>query len=217
MDAFKKLQGLVAPLDRSNVDTDQIIPKQFLKSIKRTGFGPNLFDEWRYLDHGEPGMDNSGRPINPDFVLNEKRYHGASILLARDNFGCGSSREHAPWALLDYGFRVIIAPSFADIFFNNCFKNGILPIVLDASTVDKLFAEVASKPGYTLDVDLVEQAIRTPDGEVINFEVDEFRKHCLINGLDDIGLTLEHVDDIRAYEARRGKEAPWLFQSADNQ
>ncbi|MCG6976500.1 MAG: 3-isopropylmalate dehydratase small subunit [Acidiferrobacterales bacterium] len=217
MDSFKKMQGLVAPLDRSNVDTDQIIPKQFLKSIKRTGFGPNLFDEWRYLDHGEPGMDNSGRPLNPDFILNEERYRGASILLARDNFGCGSSREHAPWALLDYGFRVIIAPSFADIFFNNCFKNGILPIILDAATVDKLFADVAENPGYTLDVDLEKQTIVTPDGEAIAFEVDQFRKHCLVNGLDDIGLTLEHVEEIRAYESRRQNEAPWLFQSAENQ
>ncbi|KPK11421.1 MAG: 3-isopropylmalate dehydratase [Acidithiobacillales bacterium SG8_45] len=216
MDAFKKMEGLVAPLDRSNVDTDQIIPKQFLKSIKRTGFGPNLFDEWRYLDQGEPGMDNSGRPLNPDFILNEARYQGATILLARDNFGCGSSREHAPWALLDYGFRVIIAPSFADIFFNNCFKNGILPVVLDAGTVDKLFTDVAARPGYRLDVDLENQAITMPNGEVINFEVDAFRKHCLINGLDDIGLTLEHVDDIRAYEARRRKQAPWLFQSPTN-
>lgn len=216
MDAFKKLEGLVAPLDRSNVDTDQIIPKQFLKSIKRTGFGPNLFDEWRYLDQGEPGMDNSGRPLNPDFILNEARYQGATILLARDNFGCGSSREHAPWALLDYGFRVIIAPSFADIFFNNCFKNGILPVVLDTGTVDKLFTDVAANPGYRLDVDLENQAITTPNGEVINFEVDAFRKHCLINGLDDIGLTLEHVDDIRAYEERRRKQAPWLFQSPTN-
>ena len=198
MDAFKKMEGLVAPLDRSNVDTDQIIPKQFLKSIKRTGFGPNLFDEWRYLDQGEPGRDNSGRPLNPDFVLNEARYQGATILLARDNFGCGSSREHAPWALLDYGFRVIIAPSFADIFFNNCFKNGILPVVLDAGTVDKLFVDVAAKPGYRLKVDLENQTITTPSGEVINFEVDAFRKHCLINGLDDIGLTLQHVDDIKA-------------------
>jgi 3-isopropylmalate/(R)-2-methylmalate dehydratase small subunit len=211
MEAFTRMNGLVAPLDRSNVDTDQIIPKQFLKSIKRTGFGPNLFDEWRYLDHGEPGMDNSRRPLNPDFVLNAERYQGASILLARDNFGCGSSREHAPWALLDYGFRVIIAPSFADIFFNNCFKNGILPIVLDTDVVDRLFNEVESNVGYMLDVDLEAQAIATPGGEEIAFEVDAFRKHCLINGLDDIGLTLQHVDEIRAYEARRREQAPWLF------
>lgn len=213
MEAFKNLRGLVAPLDRSNVDTDQIIPKQFLKSIKRSGFGPNLFDEWRYLDQGEPGMDNSKRPPNPDFVLNAKRYHGASILLARENFGCGSSREHAPWALQDYGFQVIIAPSYADIFFNNCFKNGILPIVLAADIVDKLFAEVAANVGYELDVDLEKQKIRKPDGEEIAFEVDAFRKHCLINGLDDIGLTLQHVDAIAAYESRRREQAPWLFNS----
>jgi 3-isopropylmalate/(R)-2-methylmalate dehydratase small subunit len=211
MEAFTHTKGLVAPLDRSNVDTDQIIPKQFLKSIKRTGFGPNLFDEWRYLDHGEPGMDNSRRPLDPDFVLNAERYQGASILLARDNFGCGSSREHAPWALLDYGFRVIIAPSFADIFFNNCFKNGILPIVLDADIVDRLFNEVEANVGYTLDVDLEAQTIVVPGGEEIAFEVDAFRKHCLINGLDDIGLTLQHVGEIRAYEARRREQAPWLF------
>lgn len=200
------------PLDRPNVDTDAIIPKQFLKSIKRTGFGPNLFDEWRYLDHGEPGMDNSQRPINPDFVLNQPRYQGAQILLARENFGCGSSREHAPWALLDYGFRVIIAPSFADIFYNNCFKNGILPIVLDAETVDELFREVEANEGYTLTVDLERQTITKPDGTVIRFEIDEFRKHRLLEGLDDIGLTLEHADEIRAYEARRKKAAPWLFR-----
>ncbi len=198
-------------MDRSNVDTDAIIPKQFLKSIKRSGFGPNLFDEWRYLDHGEPGMDNSARSLNPDFVLNQPRYQGASILLARENFGCGSSREHAPWALLDYGFRVIIAPSYADIFFNNCFKNGILPIVLDAPRVDELFQAVAANEGYALSVDLEAQTITTPDGKSIAFEVEEFRKHCLLNGLDDIGLTLQHVDDIRAYEARRKQEAPWLF------
>jgi 3-isopropylmalate/(R)-2-methylmalate dehydratase small subunit len=211
MEKFETMTGLVAPLDRSNVDTDAIIPKQFLKSIKRSGFGPNAFDEWRYLDHGEPGMDNSQRPINPDFVLNQDRYQGASILLARDNFGCGSSREHAPWALLDYGFRVIIAPSFADIFFNNCFKNGILPIVLDAAVVDGLFKAVETNEGYELTVDLEAQTITTPDGDSIAFEVDEFRKHCLLNGLDDIGLTLQHTDDIRAYEKRRKQEAPWLF------
>jgi 3-isopropylmalate/(R)-2-methylmalate dehydratase small subunit len=211
MDKFEKLTAIVAPLDRSNVDTDAIIPKQFLKSIKRTGFGPNAFDEWRYLDHGEPGMDNSKRPLNPDFVLNQERYKGANILLARENFGCGSSREHAPWALLDYGFRVIIAPSFADIFFNNCFKNGILPIVLDEKKVDQLFNEVEANEGYKLTVDLEAQTITTPSGEAFAFDVDPFRKHCLLNGLDDIGLTLQHVDDIKAYEERRKNEAPWLF------
>jgi len=211
MDKFEKLTAIVAPLDRSNVDTDAIIPKQFLKSIKRTGFGPNAFDEWRYLDHGEPGMDNSKRPLNPDFVLNQERYQGANILLARENFGCGSSREHAPWALLDYGFRVIIAPSFADIFFNNCFKNGILPIVLDEKKVDQLFNEVEATEGYQLTVDLETQTITTPSGEEFAFDVDPFRKHCLINGLDDIGLTLQHVDEIKAYEERRKNEAPWLF------
>jgi 3-isopropylmalate/(R)-2-methylmalate dehydratase small subunit len=211
MDKFETMTGLVAPLDRSNVDTDAIIPKQFLKSIKRSGFGPNAFDEWRYLDHGEPGQDCSQRPLNPDFVLNQPRYQGASILLARDNFGCGSSREHAPWALLDYGFRVIIAPSFADIFFNNCFKNGILPIVLDAAVVDELFQAVAANEGYQLTVDLQAQTITTPEGDSIAFEVDKFRKYCLLNGLDDIGLTLQHTDDIRAYEERRKQEAPWLF------
>ena len=212
MEKFKTLHGIVMPLDRPNVDTDAIIPKQFLKSIKRTGFGPNLFDEWRYLDHGEPGQDCSQRPVNPDFVLNQERYQGAKILLARANFGCGSSREHAPWALEDYGFRVIIAPSFADIFFNNCFKNGLLPIVLDEATVDALFREVEATPGYALSVDLEAQIIRKPDGSEIPFEVDEFRKYCLLNGLDDIGMTLQHVDDIRAYEERRRQEAPWLFQ-----
>lgn len=213
MEAFKRLRGLVAPLDRSNVDTDQIIPKQFLKSIKRSGFGPNLFDEWRYLDRGEPGMDNSKRPPNPDFVLNAKRYQGATILLARENFGCGSSREHAPWALQDYGFQVIIAPSYADIFFNNCFKNGMLPIVLASDIVDELFAEVAADVGYELDVDLEKQVIRMPNGGEIAFEVDAFRKQCLIHGLDDIGLTLQHVDAIAAYESRRREQAPWLFNS----
>jgi len=212
MEKFIKVAGIVAPLDRSNVDTDAIIPKQFLKSIKRAGFGPNLFDAWRYLDHGEPGMDNTKRPLNPDFVLNQPRYKGASILLARDNFGCGSSREHAPWALLDYGFRVIIAPSFADIFFNNCFKNGVLPIKLDANVVDRLFKAVAALEGYRLTVDLAAQTVTTPAGESFAFEVDAFRKHCLLNGLDDIGLTLQHVDDIRAYEARRSQQAPWLFR-----
>lgn len=211
MEKFTTMTGLVAPMDRSNVDTDAIIPKQFLKSIKRSGFGPNLFDEWRYLDHGEPGMDNSKRSLNPDFVLNQDRYKGASVLLARENFGCGSSREHAPWALLDFGFRVIIAPSYADIFFNNCFKNGILPIVLDAQVVDELFQAVAANEGYRLTVDLEAQTITTPEGKSIAFDVEEFRKHCLLNGLDDIGLTLQHVDDIRAYETRRSAEAPWLF------
>lgn len=213
MEKLIKVTGIVAPLDRPNVDTDAIIPKQFLKSIKRSGFGPNLFDEWRYLDHGEPGMDNSKRPLNPDFVLNQPRYQGAKILLARDNFGCGSSREHAPWALVDYGFRVIIAPSFADIFFNNCFKNGLLPIKLDAAIVDRLFKETAATEGYQLTVDLAAQTITTPGGEVIPFEVDAFRKHCLLNGLDDIGLTLQHVDEIKAYEERRRQEAPWLFNA----
>ena len=211
MEKFTTLKAIVCPLDRANVDTDAIIPKQFLKSIKRSGFGVNLFDEWRYLDHGEPGMDNSKRPVNPDFVLNKPRYQGAQILLARKNFGCGSSREHAPWALADYGFRVIVAPSFADIFFNNSFKNGILPIVLDESVVDRLFAEVDASEGYQLEVDLEAQTITTPAGEVIAFDVDPFRKHCLLNGLDDIGLTLQHVDEIRTYEARRKEQAPWLF------
>ncbi|MEJ2106255.1 MAG: 3-isopropylmalate dehydratase small subunit [Acidiferrobacteraceae bacterium] len=211
MDAFKRIRGIVAPLDRANVDTDQIIPKQYLKSIKRTGFGPNLFDDWRYLDPGEPGMDHSQRRVNPDFVLNQARFQEAQILLARENFGCGSSREHAPWALLDYGFRVIIAPSFADIFFNNCFKNGILPIALDGGTVDELFRETEATPGYELDVDLEAQRITKPDGTQIPFEVDGFRRHCLLNGLDDIGLTLQHMDEIREYEERRRGEAPWLF------
>ena len=211
MDKFETVSGIVAPMDRANVDTDAIIPKQFLKSIKRSGFGPNLFDEWRYLDHGEPGMDCSNRPLNSEFVLNQPRYQGACILLARDNFGCGSSREHAPWALLDYGFRVVIAPSFADIFFNNCFKNGILPIVMDAELVDGLFKEVEANEGYQLTVDLPAQVVRKPDGAEIAFEVDVSRKHRLLNGLDDIGLTLQHVDEIKAYEARRKAEAPWLF------
>ena len=211
MDKFEKMTAIVAPLDRSNVDTDAIIPKQFLKSIQRSGFGPNAFDEWRYLDHGEPGMDNSQRKINPDFVLNQLRYQGANILLTRKNFGCGSSREHAPWALLDYGFKVIIAPSYADIFFNNCFKNGILPIVLDEAKVEQLFKEVAASEAYQLTVDLAAQQITTPSGEVFPFEVDAFSKHCLLNGLDDIGLTLQHVDAIKAYETRRKAETPWLF------
>jgi len=211
MQPFVKLEGLAVPLDRANVDTDAIIPKQFLKSIKRSGFGPNAFDEWRYLDHGEPGMDNSRRKLNPDFVLNQPRYQGASILLARENFGCGSSREHAPWALLDYGFRAIIAPSFADIFFNNCFKNGILPIVLDAAEVDQLFNEVEATPGYQLLVDLEQQTVVTPGGQSFPFEIDAFRKHCLLNGLDDIGLTLQKVDLIKAFEAKHKAGQPWLF------
>jgi 3-isopropylmalate/(R)-2-methylmalate dehydratase small subunit len=211
MDKFERLTGLVAPLDRPNVDTDAIIPKQYLKSIKRTGFGVSLFDDWRYLDPGEPGMDHSKRRINPDFVLNQSRYQGAQILLARDNFGCGSSREHAPWALLDFGFRAIIAPSYADIFYNNSFKNGLLPIVLERDAVDTLFRDVAATPGYQLTVDLAAQVVTTPNGTAYKFDIDVFRKHCLLNGLDDIGLTLQHVDDIRAYEARRKQEAPWLF------
>ncbi len=211
MEKFTTLQALVVPLDRPNVDTDAIIPKQFLKSIRRSGFGPNLFDEWRYLDHGEPDQDNSGRPLNPDFALNQPRYQGARILLGRENFGCGSSREHAVWALEDFGFRVVIAPSFADIFFNNCFKNGVLPIVLDAAKVDTLFKAVEATPGYQLKVDLVAQTVATPAGDSWSFEVDAFRKHCLLEGLDDIGLTLQHAEAIRAYEARRLSEAPWLF------
>ena len=211
MKPFTPLHGLVAPLDRANVDTDAIIPKQFLKSIKRSGFGPNAFDEWRYLDRGEPGMDCTNRPLNPEFVLNQARYQGASVLLARENFGCGSSREHAPWALEDYGFRVIIAPSFADIFFNNCFKNGVLPIVLDAVVVDRLFNETKAQEGYRLSVDLAAQTVTTPAGEAIRFEVDGERKHRLLNGLDDIALTLHYANEIRAYEVRRKAEAPWLF------
>ncbi len=215
MQAFTVLEGLVAPLDRANVDTDAIIPKQFLKSIRRTGYGPYLFDEWRYLDRGEPGMDCTDRPRNEDFVLNQPRYQGASILLARENFGCGSSREHAPWALLDYGFRCIIAPSFADIFYNNCFKNGILPVRLDADIVDRLFAECEAMEGYRLRVDLEAQQITTPSGETIDFAVDAFRRRCLLEGLDDIGLTLRDADTIRAYEMCRRQEAPWLFVSGD--
>ncbi|OGS90911.1 MAG: 3-isopropylmalate dehydratase small subunit [Gallionellales bacterium GWA2_60_18] len=211
MRKFTLLEGLVAPLDRANVDTDAIIPKQFLKSIKRSGFGPNAFDEWRYLDHGEPGMDNSKRPLNPDFVLNQPRYQDSQILLARENFGCGSSREHAPWALEDYGFRVIIAPSYADIFFNNCFKNGLLPIRLDAAVVDALFKAVEGNAGYKLKIDLEQQTITAPDGTVYQFEVDAFRKHCLLNGLDDIGLTLQHVDDIKAFEEKHRAAQPWLY------
>ncbi len=211
MNKFTRMNGLVAPLDRANVDTDAIIPKQFLKSIKRSGFGPNAFDEWRYLDHGEPGMDNSKRPLNPEFVLNQPRYQGAQILLARENFGCGSSREHAPWALEDYGFRVIIAPSYADIFFNNCFKNGLLPIRLAADAVDALFRDADRAVGYTLDVDLEQQKITTPGGKIYAFDVDGFRKHCLLNGLDDIGLTLQHVDEIKVFENKHRASQPWLF------
>jgi 3-isopropylmalate/(R)-2-methylmalate dehydratase small subunit len=211
MQAFTQLNALVAPLDRANVDTDAIIPKQFLKSIQRSGFGPNLFDEWRYLDHGEPGQDCANRPVNPDFVLNQPRYQGAQILLARDNFGCGSSREHAPWALEDYGFRVIIAPSFADIFFNNCFKNGILPIVQPANVVDSLFKAVETTPGYSLHVDLPAQTLRTPDAQTLTFDIDEFRKHCLLNGLDDIGLTLQHAEAIKNFESQHQSRFPWLF------
>jgi len=210
MQAFTQHEGLVAPLDRENVDTDLIIPKQFLKSIKRSGFGPNLFDELRYLDHGEPGMDNGKRPLNPDFVLNQPRYQGASILLARKNFGCGSSREHAPWALEQYGFRAIIAPSYADIFFNNSFKNGLLPIVLPESEVARLFDEVKAFTGYKLRVDLQEQVVVTPEGRAINFDVEPFRKYCLLNGLDDIGLTLRKSDQIRAFEAERLMKHSWL-------
>ena len=207
-------RGLVAPLDRANVDTDAIIPKQFLKSVKRTGFGPNLFDEWRYLDRGEPGIDNSRRPLNPDFSLNQARFKGASVLIARKNFGCGSSREHAPWALEDYGFRVIIAPSFADIFFNNCFKNGVLPVRLTESEVDRLFQEVNAFPGFELVINLPEQFVSTQDGsQRFSFEVDPFRKFCLVNGFDEIGLTLRHADKIREYEARRLAAQPWLSKT----
>jgi len=211
MKSFIAERGLVAPMDRANVDTDLIIPKQFLKSIRRSGFGPHLFDDLRYLDEGQPGQDCSIRPQNPDFPLNHERYQGASILLARENFGCGSSREHAPWALEDHGFRCIIAPSFADIFYNNCFKNAILPIVLDDEIVDLLFQQVYANEGYELTVDLEEQQVTTPAGDVYSFEVDEFRRHCLLKGLDDIGLTLEDADKIRAYEQRARERSPWLF------
>jgi 3-isopropylmalate/(R)-2-methylmalate dehydratase small subunit len=211
MQAFRQHTGLVAPLDRANVDTDAIIPKQFLKSIKRTGFGPNLFDAWRYLDHGEPGMDNAARPRNPGFVLNEPRYAGASILVARRNFGCGSSREHAPWALADYGFRALIAPSFADIFFNNCYKSGLLPIALPENVVARLFDDVAAFPGYRLAVDLDAQTVATPDGAFVqSFDITADRKNRLLNGLDDIALTLAHADAIRAFEAKHLREQPWL-------
>ncbi|MBQ9725320.1 MAG: 3-isopropylmalate dehydratase small subunit [Neisseriaceae bacterium] len=211
MKSFTKLTAIVAPLDRSNVDTDAIIPKQFLKSIKRTGFGVNCFDEWRYLDKGEVGMDNSRRPLNPDFSLNQPQYKNAQILLTRKNFGCGSSREHAPWALDDYGFRAIIAPSFADIFFNNCYKNGLLPIVLSEEIVDKLFNEVAQNTGYQLTIDLQNQTVTTPNGEAFSFDITEHRKHCLLNGLDEIGLTLQHADEIKAFENKRQQDYPWLF------
>ena len=213
MQKFILHKGLVAPMDRENVDTDAIIPKQFLKSIRRTGFGPNLFDEWRYLDHGEPGQDPASRKPNPDFVLNQPRYAGASILLARKNFGCGSSREHAPWALDQFGFRAIIAPSFADIFFNNCFKNGLLPVVLPEPVVDRLFSEAAAFPGYQLTIDLERQVIVKPQGEEIAFEVQAFRKYCLLNGFDDIGLTLRQADKIRSFEAQRLTQKPWLAQT----
>lgn len=213
MKKFTSHTGITAPLDRANVDTDMIIPKQFLKSIKRSGFGPNLFDELRYMDEGQPDQDCSGRPLNPDFVLNQARYQGASIMLARENFGCGSSREHAPWALDDFGIRCVIAPSFADIFYNNCFKNGLLPIVLDEAQVDQLFKEVEAEQGYQLTVDLERQVVVTPSGTEFSFDVDAFRKHCLLNGLDDIGLTLQQADDIKAYETRRRQEAPWLFDA----
>jgi 3-isopropylmalate/(R)-2-methylmalate dehydratase small subunit len=212
MKKFTVVKGIVAPMDRANVDTDMIIPKQFLKSIKRSGFGPNLFDELRYQDKGEPGRDNSKRPLNPEFPLNFPRYQGASILLARKNFGCGSSREHAPWALDDYGFRCVIAPSFADIFYNNCFKNGLLPIVLGETQVEMLFNEMYASEGYQLTVDLGKQQVITPKGVIMSFEVDSFRKHCLLNGLDDIGLTLQDADKIRTFENNHRKQFPWLFQ-----
>lgn len=215
MKPFTHLHGLVVPLDRSNVDTDAIIPKQFLKSVKRTGFGPNLFDGWRYLDRGDPGQDHSKRPVNPDFVLNHERYKDAEVLLARHNFGCGSSREHAPWALTDHGIRVVVAPSFADIFYNNCFSNGLLAIVLDEAEVDALFEEVENTPGHRLLVDLSEQVVETPSGRVIEFDISPHRKHRLLHGLDGIGLTLEHADDIRAYEERQRALRPWLFPAAE--
>ena len=213
MEKFVKFDGIVAPLDRANVDTDLIIPKQFLKSIKRTGFGPNLFDELRYLDEGQPGQDCSQRPVNPDFVLNKPRYKGASVLLARRNFGCGSSREHAPWALTDFGFKTVLAPSFADIFFNNSFNNGLLPVVLSEEIIDELFKAVDANEGYQLTVDLENQQIIKPDGSTIAFEVDPFRKHCLLEGLDDIGLTLQDAELIKEYEAKRRESAPWLFDA----
>lgn len=211
MEKFESFNGLAVPLDRANVDTDAIIPKQFLKSIKRSGFGRYLFDEWRFMDHGEPGMDLSQREINPEFILNQPRYLGAEILLARTNFGCGSSREHAPWALQDYGFRVIIAPSFADIFFNNCFKIGLLPIVLDSAVLDQFFEDIKLNKGYTLHIDLASQKVTAPNGDTFDFEVDSFRKHCLLNGLDEIGNTLQHADKIKQFEKKRQLEQPWLF------
>ena len=211
MKAFTKIDGLVCPVDRANIDTDAIIPKQFLKSIKRTGFGPYLFDEWRYTNYGEPGMDCSTRPLNNDFVLNQPRYRGAQVLLARDNFGCGSSREHAPWAIDDYGFRVVIAPSFADIFFGNCYKNGILPIVASADVVDKLFKECFATEGYHLNVELLSQTVTLPSGESFKFDITPHRKHCLLNGLDEIGLTLQHADEIKAFENKHKATQPWLF------
>ena len=211
MQAFTQLTGVVAPLDRANVDTDMIIPKQFLKSIKRSGFGPNLFDELRYLDEGQPDADNSQRPLNPDFILNQARYAGTNILLARDNFGCGSSREHAPWALLDFGIRCVIAPSFADIFYNNCFKNGILPITLLDDDVDALFEQTFANQGFELTIDLEAGLIKGAKGDDIAFSVDAFRRHCLLNGLDDIGLTLEQSDFIKRYEQKRQSQTPWLF------
>jgi 3-isopropylmalate/(R)-2-methylmalate dehydratase small subunit len=213
MEKFVRAEGLAVPLDRANVDTDAIIPKQFLKSIKRSGFGPNLFDEWRYLDHGEPGMDNSKRPLNPHFVLNQERYRGATVLLARENFGCGSSREHAPWALLQYGFQSVIAPSFADIFHTNSLKNGLLTIVLDEKIVDQLFREVEATSGYRLAIDLDAQTVTTPSGESFAFDIDPFRKRCILNGLDEIGMTLEHADDIKTFEAKHRAQQPWLFTS----
>jgi 3-isopropylmalate/(R)-2-methylmalate dehydratase small subunit len=211
MERFIRSEGLVAPLDRANVDTDAIIPKQYLKSIKRTGYGPNLFDEWRYLDHGEPGMDHSRRPLNPDFVLNQPRFRGATVLLARENFGCGSSREHAPWALLQYGFQAVIAPSFADIFYANSLKNGLLLIRLDPGIVDRLFKEVQGTAGYRLAVDLEAQTVTTPGGESYKFDIDPFTKHCLLNGLDAIGLTLRQAEKIKAFESRQRERQPWLF------
>jgi 3-isopropylmalate/(R)-2-methylmalate dehydratase small subunit len=211
MEKFIRREGLVAPMDRANVDTDAVIPKQYLKSIKRTGYGPNLFDEWRYLDHGEPGMDHSKRPLNPDFVLNQPRYRGATVLIARENFGCGSSREHAPWALLQYGFQTVIAPSFADIFYNNGLKNGLLLIKLDEKIVDQLFREAAGVEGYRLAVDLEGQSVTTPGGQSFKFDIDPFAKHCLLNGLDEIGLTLEQAGKIKSFEQQHRERQPWLF------
>jgi 3-isopropylmalate/(R)-2-methylmalate dehydratase small subunit len=211
MEKFVREEGLVVPLDRANVDTDAIIPKQFLKSIKRTGFGPNLFDEWRYLDRGEPDMDSSSRPLNPDFILNQPRYRGATVLVSRENFGCGSSREHAPWALLQYGFQAVIAPSFADIFYNNSLKNGLLLIKFEPKIVDKLIRDAQGKEGYRLAVDLEDQSVTTPTGEIFKFDIDPFRKQCIMNGTDDIGLTLTHADEIRAFETKHKQSQPWLF------